>query len=122
MVTEREARDAFLRHVRTLIDVWERETLATTPRAKLEGLAFSLLTALDGCAASLPPYQLIPGVPVNGGQAWDWRGQPDIAGCLHEEFARGTAARFWPQENSRPIISVNCTGQSVRISKNCCPV
>jgi len=48
----------FLNHCWELIEYWDTETTTTSQRQRLEGLAFSILTALDGMAlACEPPSQ-----------------------------------------------------------------
>lgn len=59
-ITRDEARYLFLRHVADLVDYWSDENRVCDPREKLEGLAFSILTALDGCSAGLPGYAVVP--------------------------------------------------------------
>lgn len=59
-ITVEEARHLFLTHVAVLVDYWEKESRVKTSQEKLEGLAFSLLTMLDGGSAGLPGYQIIP--------------------------------------------------------------
>jgi hypothetical protein len=93
-------RDAFLRHVWTMIDYWDREKRADTTREKMEGLAFSILVAIDGGAGDLPGHALVP-LPhkedkafcKSEGENWypytnrDAKAlQHDIGGGLHEHF------------------------------------
>lgn len=59
--TTREASAKFVEHVSDMVDYWDG-LAAKTPREKLHGLAFSILVALDGEAASLPGYLVIPNV------------------------------------------------------------
>ena len=48
----------FLHHCRHMVDFWNRTAVSTSPKQALEGLAFSILTALDGMAlACKPPSQ-----------------------------------------------------------------
>lgn len=57
--TEDEVRDEFIAHVRMLVDYWsnvkERDC-----KGKLDGLAFSILAAIDGESADVPGYILAP--------------------------------------------------------------
>jgi hypothetical protein len=84
-------RDEFLDHVRQMIGYWASEEGSNVPaetskRDALEGLAFSILVALDGGAA-VGPYVVSP-LDLNGRLQWVARpegvGLLDIAGELHE--------------------------------------
>ena len=59
-LTEDEARERFLDHVWTLIRFWQAESKTQDTQGKLEGLAFSILSALDGSAAGLPRFIVAP--------------------------------------------------------------
>ena len=59
-LTEAEVRTAFLHHVWSLVHYWDREPNRRSCRGRLEGLAFSLLVALDGCADGLPAFIVAP--------------------------------------------------------------
>ncbi len=90
--TEEEVRKAFLEHVWRMIDYWEKVPVDKTPRERIEGLAFSMLVALDGDAAALPGFQVIPSPHPDDqkfhedeGSDW-WPNDCDIAGSLHDEF------------------------------------
>lgn len=96
-MTEEEVRERFLRHVASLVDYWESETRAESLRARLEGLAFSMLVAIDGGAAGLPGFILAPSPhkddkEFNRSRGANWypraKCEHDIAGSLHEEFSR----------------------------------
>jgi len=63
----------------TTIDASNAKVNGMSQRDRLEGLAFSFLTALDG-GASLTPYFLAPIIDDDGTVG------EDIAGCLHEMF------------------------------------
>lgn len=54
-VTEEER---FLNHIRSLVEYWEKQDCSS--KKKLDGLAFSILTAIDGDCISLPQYLLSP--------------------------------------------------------------
>lgn len=98
-LTEDEVRQRFLEHVWGMVDYWERETRATTMRERLEGLAFTLLSTLDGCAMDLPAFIVAPcphpdDKAFNQGEGDDWWPenheadvQCDISGGLHELFS-----------------------------------
>jgi len=57
--TQAEARENFLRAVWTSIEYWNQVD-GQTQRERLEGLAFSILVALDGYAGNLPHFMVIP--------------------------------------------------------------
>ncbi len=58
--TEDEVRAQFLRHVNGLVQYWETEARVPDLLSKLEGLAFSIMSTIDGCAADSPKYILAP--------------------------------------------------------------
>ena len=58
--TEEEVRNQFLDHIRMLVDYWDKETSKQTQRERLDGLAFSILSAIDGSSVSLPAFILAP--------------------------------------------------------------
>lgn len=82
---EDTARRAFLDHIRQSIGFWEALPDRTVGE-RLDGLAFCLLSLLDGCAIGFPSYTVHAnradedGNPLEPG--------PDIAGSLHEQFQR----------------------------------
>lgn len=95
--TADEIRAMFLRHVWEMIDYWDSEK--PDKREAMEGLAFSLLTALDGGLIQLPPFLVIPSSQPEDkeylrSQGENWFppfvvGDPepcDIGGGLHEHF------------------------------------
>ena len=55
-----EVRAQFLRHINGLVQYWEKEARTPDSLSKLEGLAFSIMGAIDGCAVDLPKYILAP--------------------------------------------------------------
>lgn len=92
--TEDEVRDKFLQHVAVMTRYWERESRVTTAREKLEGLAFSILAALDGSSAAIPGFVVAP-APHKDDRAFHIgegenyypkapKVECDIAGGLHE--------------------------------------
>lgn len=91
--TREEIQEQFLDHVRNLVDYWESESRTKTSREKLEGLAFSILSALDGSAAALPGFEVkaigteedIEFFKENDENYYPIDGE-DIAGNLHEKF------------------------------------
>lgn len=59
-LTEDEVRDKFLAHVWEIIEFWDKHSNRTTSREKMEGLAFSILSALDGSSVGLPAFIVAP--------------------------------------------------------------
>lgn len=95
--TEEETREAFLNHIRELVDYWDTADKETT-KEKLNGLAFSILVALDGEAVSLPAFILAPSPHKDDKQYridskdnyyaenHDSNVKCNISGSLHNEF------------------------------------
>lgn len=95
-----EMRTKFLEHVDAMIEYWSDDTRERGGgRQRLEGLAFSLLVALDGGAAALPRFVVIPCPHESDKMFHQSRGEnwypsagrhrdasSDIAGSLHEHF------------------------------------
>jgi hypothetical protein len=84
MATQEEAvkkeRDLFLGHVRTMIAYWnDAHGSRGDQKQRLEGLAFSIMVALDGGAGSLPSGYVV---------APNHSPSVDIAGSLHELLFR----------------------------------
>lgn len=99
--TADEVRRQFIQHIRVMIDYWDKTNNST--RDKLEGVAFSILVALDGSAAALPSFIVAP-LPhpddkqyhiSNGENYYPQNDESsvncNISGSLHEVFsaARG---------------------------------
>lgn len=57
--TPEEVRDEFLRHVWFLIDYWDRVEIGTKSKTRLEGLAHSILSTIDGMSTALPGFDLV---------------------------------------------------------------
>jgi len=57
--THEETESMFLEHVATMTRYWETLKGDYSVRYRLEGLAFSILSAIDGCA-SIPPFSIPP--------------------------------------------------------------
>ena len=103
-LTVEEVRERFLDHVHGLVDYWDRETRVQTCRERIEGVAFSILAAIDGSSVAIPGFLLVPN-PHKDDKAYqrsmgeDWfppspKGKVvDIAGSLHEHFAAGKRKR-----------------------------
>lgn len=86
--TEQETRDMFLDHVRDLVEYWDN-TQADKTKA-LEGLAFSIMTLLDGEVIDVPGFRVSPICDKEDKEYYESKGEKyfdenvDIAGCLHE--------------------------------------
>lgn len=96
--TADEVQEQFLNHIRMLVDYWGEESSNHTQTERLSGLAFSILSAIDGCSASLPGFVLAP-LPheddkqynINNGENYYPQNHQvdincDIAGDLHSHF------------------------------------
>lgn len=91
-MTEEEVRTVFLDHIARMVDYWEHEPRADTLRDRLEGVAFSILAALDGGAMTLPGFRVYPN-PHKSDKAYNrkkgrnwYPNDVDIAGGLHEHW------------------------------------
>lgn len=97
--TVEEVRSDFLNHIKIMISCWDNLSNKTT-KEKLEGLAFSILVALDGEAGILPAFIVAPfphpddkqfNIDENENyypENDDAKINCDIAGSLHEYFAK----------------------------------
>ena len=93
-----EMREEFLSRVRILIDYWAEVGGPDSPKTtkdRLAGLAFSMLVTLDGGAADLPGYLIIPNSSEEDKAWYQEQGENyypvppdniegDIGGYLHE--------------------------------------
>ena len=80
-MTAKECRDAFIRHVRHMIDYWnELVPKDMTQRERIEGIAFSILASLDGDCVGLPSFLIAPN-PHPGDQ----------------EFSTAHGSNWWPE-------------------------
>lgn len=107
--TAEEVGEMFLKHVWVLIDYWD--TKKENKLNALEGLAFSILSALDGESAVLPAFMVIP-MPheqdadyyISQGENWfppyDSENPCDIGGSLHEKF-HAAGRRMKGEENAK---------------------
>jgi hypothetical protein len=98
-LTKEEARKRFLETVYGIAQYWAKESREIDVTAKCEGVAFSILSLLDGCNGNMPGFLLIPAPHPSDkdymkdeGEDW-FRDYPesaeeyDIGGnCLHELF------------------------------------
>ena len=90
-----EMREEFLSHVRMLVKYWNELEGPKSQEERLSGLAFSIMVTLDGGAADIPGYLMIPNSSEED-KAWykeqgeDYYPVPpedikgDIGGFLHE--------------------------------------
>lgn len=91
--SKEEIEDNFLAHIHTLVDYWENESRTKTSKEKLNGLAFSILSMLDGCSGEMPGFEVkaigakedIEFFLQTGQDYYPLEGE-DIAGSLHEKF------------------------------------
>lgn len=99
--TEEECRDMFLRHVAVLVRYWHDLPAPATRTVldRMNGLAFSILSTIDGSSMEVPAFALTPaphpddaGYHRINGDNW-WPDDVDIAGGLHEVWHR-----FQPEE------------------------
>lgn len=58
--TAEEVREKFLDYVRALSRYWATLPGDKTPQERLDGLAFSILVAIDGGSTHLPAFDLAP--------------------------------------------------------------
>ena len=72
----------FLTFLSDMVNYWDKEVSSGDQRSRLEGLAFSILSHMDGCSGE--PYALIP--TEDRGSTSTFSLGNDIAGCLHEKF------------------------------------
>ncbi len=91
-MSEERERDAFLSHIELMCEYWREVDLKSSrgemedeTKERLEGLAFSILVALDGGAGGLPGYEVKP-LYDEYGEEYMNGAAPDIGGCLHELF------------------------------------
>lgn len=96
--TSEEVKQQFIEHVRGLVNYWDRESIVQTQSERLQGLAFSILVAIDGCSTSLPAFVLAPSPHEddkqyaidNGDNYYPQNNELDIkcdiSGDLHDSF------------------------------------
>lgn len=89
-LTSEEASVVFVQHVASIVEYWENEKGPLTNRERLEGVAVSILTALDGSGLTMPPFAVRPIPDEEAG--FDFFGtvwpDKDLGGGLHEIFDR----------------------------------
>jgi hypothetical protein len=105
-LTDDEVKERFLQHVRNMVRYWASEGASNVEkdkpiRARLEGLAHSILVAIDGSAMALPAFALVPQPHPDDkeyaraeGRNWyppcEREIEHDIAGTLHDCFYTNT--------------------------------
>ncbi|MCP4393201.1 MAG: hypothetical protein GY804_02885 [Alphaproteobacteria bacterium] len=57
-ISKEDVREVFLDHLRHLVDYWDKEHQTPITRDKLSGMAFSILSFIDGCC-DLPQIDLV---------------------------------------------------------------
>ena len=94
--TEEEVKKEFLDHIRGVVHYWSKQE-GTPLIDKLNGVAFSILTALDGCA-NLPGFIVAPcpheddkEYHISSGDDYypenhESNVRCDISGSLHDDF------------------------------------
>lgn len=90
--TEAEIREIFLRSVWDRIRYWDDDRFSRNKA--LSGLAFSILSMIDGCSLDIPPYKISPIMDhdgynfdiENGNNLYPITEEIDIGGSLHELF------------------------------------
>ena len=91
--TKEEVQDIFLENVINLVNYWENNPSAESTKDKLEGLAFSILSILDGECNDMPGFSVkacscsedIDFAKENEENYFPLESD-DIAGTLHERF------------------------------------
>lgn len=96
--TDTEVRNEFISSVKSLVDYWNNVSDKNT-KEKLEGLAFSILSMLDG-VTGMPRFIVAPDPsPEDKGyyidnnknyysENYESNVKCDISGCLHELFCK----------------------------------
>jgi len=98
--TMEEVREIFLGHIHMMVNYWDSDPRIENQTARLEGLAFSILVALDGGASGCPGFIVAPSTHPSDKEYHrknleNWYPQNndavvkcDISGCLHETFCK----------------------------------
>lgn len=85
-----ETQEMFIDYIKHLVEYWNENN--GTKRECLEGLAFSILTMLDGEAGALPGFKVMPYPHEDDKEYYILKGENyfnpniDIAGILHDVF------------------------------------
>ena len=107
-MTIEECQAAFLKHVWVLIDYWSKLP-GKTERERMDGLAFSMLVAIDGEAMAVPSFTLAPAPHPDDkeyrrsqGNNWWPPSGVDIAGPLHDQFHdAGLKLGYLPKQRTK---------------------
>ena len=90
--TSEEATEMFLNHVRALVEYWDGPISSQTTKDRLSGLAFSILTLLDGdsmampgCSVAVQPHEDDKAYHQANGENWFEPGT-ELGWQLHEKF------------------------------------
>lgn len=97
--TKNEIREEFLAYVSELVTYWNQNKSAKNSISKLEGLAFSIMSAIDGVHCRLPirfilapdPHPTDKKFRVQNGENYypenyKSKVKGDISGSLHDEY------------------------------------
>jgi hypothetical protein len=96
--TTEEVREMLLRHIWGLIHYWEHDSRTADLHGKMTGLAFSILSTLDGSSVEIPSFLVAPSPHPDdreyhkeNGENWFPENHEneincDIGGVLHEWF------------------------------------
>ncbi|MBQ8997054.1 MAG: hypothetical protein IJ086_00005 [Clostridium sp.] len=82
MLNIKNEEEKFLTFISDMIDYWNGDNVCGDQKYRMEGLAFSILSHIDGSSGE--PYALIP--YEENGSRYDFYLDNDISGCLHEKF------------------------------------
>ena len=95
--TVEEVKKQFLDHAHAMVEYWNNLDEGNQ-RDRLDGLAFSIMSMLDGCAITIPGFAVVPQPHSTDKKFHQERGENwypetkelkhDIAGTLHEEWHR----------------------------------
>lgn len=91
--TQEEVQTQFLNYVRMLSEYWLNDSRTFDVKKKLDGLAFSILTMLDGGAADMPAFAVIPNP------------HPDDKG-----YRKAIGANYYPDFNENDEAFCNIAG------------
>lgn len=93
--TEEEVRAMFLEHIWDLVRYWERTAPPQSTADRLAGLAFSILSMLDGSSTELPAFRVVCNPHPSDeafckeqGENWFPAGVDIGSFSLHENFHR----------------------------------
>ena len=98
--TEKEVREKVLKQIAVMVNYWLNESRTPDTKEKLEGLAFSICSMLDGCNLDIPGFIVAPLGHEEDIQYYKDKGENyypvnresdvkcDIGGCLHELIGR----------------------------------